>query len=286
MCGSTRGRRRNERDPGNERVKPGQAKSRLLRPATFQNARYFGSAVRTLRNWPRFVVDYVTATDASRVYTLRSGVELETREAIDAATIGVVFLRREYGTIGRDWTVIDVGANIGAFTLCAAAAGGRVYAYEPMLENYELLLRNLNRNPCLGRMQPFPLGVAGRRERRDLFVAANDVGHSLLASNAGAAHKVSIDCVTLADIFTDNSISCCDLLKLDCEGAELEILKAAPAKTLGQIRRIRLEWHPGYDLEELIRLLADHGFLVVSRKLGDDGRGMLWTERPQVAPFA
>jgi hypothetical protein len=139
------------------------AKSRVLRPATLRNARYFGSALRTLRNWPRFVVDYVTASDAPRVYTLRSGVELETREAIDAATIGVVFLSREYGPIGPHWTVIDVGANIGAFTLYAAAAGGRVYAYEPMLENYELLLCNLNRNARLGRMQPFPLGVAGRR---------------------------------------------------------------------------------------------------------------------------
>jgi hypothetical protein len=97
---------------------------------------------------------------------------------------------------------------------------------------------------------------------------------------------VSIDCVSLADIFTDNSIPYCDLLKLDCEGAELEILKAAPAKTLSRIRRIRLEWHPGYDLEELIRLLADGGFHVVFRKVGDDGRGMLWTERQQVAPFA
>ena len=112
---------------------------------------------------------YLSANDAGRVYTLRNGIELETRETVDTATIGVVFLRREYGPIGSNWTVIDVGANIGVFTLYAAATGGRVYAYEPMPENYELLLRNLKRNNKLGPVQPFPFGVASRRERRDLF---------------------------------------------------------------------------------------------------------------------
>ena len=132
-----------------------------------------------------------------------------------------------------------MGANIGVFTLYAAATGGRVYAYEPMPENYEPLLRNLKRNNKLGPVQPFPFGLAGRRERRDLFLAKQDVGHSLIASNPGSDHRLGIECVSLADIFADNAITHCDLLKLDCEGAELEILEAAPPGILRRISRIR-----------------------------------------------
>ena len=54
------------------------------------------------------------------------------------------------------------------------------------------------------------------------------MGHSLIASNPGSDHRLGIECVSLADIFADNAITHCDLLKLDCEGAELEILEAAP----------------------------------------------------------
>jgi len=231
------------------------------------------------------VADYVTASNASRVYALRSGVEFETHEAVDATTIGVIFLRREYGAIGRDWTVIDVGANIGVFAVFAAEAGVRVFAYEPMPENYELLLRNLERNDLLGQVQAFPLGVAARRERRSLFVAENNASHTMFPPAAGG-RNVSVECVSLADVVADNAISQCDLLKLDCEGAEFEILEAVPAATLDRIRRIRLEWHPGYDLEELIAFLAGNGFRVVWREVADEGRGMLWLERDDVAHAA
>ena len=258
-----------------------EAKTRMLRPAALRNVRYLGSAWLKVRNWPRFVVDYVSANDAGRVYTLRNGIELETRETVDTATIGVVFLRREYGAIGSNWTVIDVGANIGVFTLYAAATGGRVYAYEPMPE-----LRAPPAEPeAQQQARPGATVSLWRCEPprcRDLFVAKHNVGHSLVASNTGSDRKVSIECVSLADIFADNAITHCDLLKLDCEGAELEILEAAPAGILRQIRRIWLEWHRGYDLDDLIRRLVDGGFRVVSRTAGDDGRGMVWADRQEI----
>ncbi|MCK1623296.1 hypothetical protein IVA98_08630 [Bradyrhizobium sp. 160] len=47
---------------------------------------------------------------------LRDGTRIETDEAIDLATIGVVYLAREYGEVSTGWTVIDIGANIGIFS--------------------------------------------------------------------------------------------------------------------------------------------------------------------------
>ena len=50
-----------------------------------------GSAWLKLRNWPRFVVDYMSANDAGRVYTLRNGIELER----DAASAAISFWRNK-----------------------------------------------------------------------------------------------------------------------------------------------------------------------------------------------
>jgi hypothetical protein len=88
------------------------AKSRLLRPAAIRNVRHLASAVPTIRNWPTFVIDYVPARDAPRCYTMRSGIQIQTREAIDLPHVGVVFLGREYDR--RDWTAASTSAPTSA----------------------------------------------------------------------------------------------------------------------------------------------------------------------------
>lgn len=257
---------------------PSTVGHRLFRRKTLENVGYTLAAARTIANWPSFLIDYVMAADGPRTYVLRDGTRIETDEAIDLATIGVVYLAREYGEVSTGWTVIDIGANIGIFSLYAARAGATVIAYEPMPENYRRLTDNVGRNSLGGPIKSMHQGVAGCTEKRILHVSGTGTGHSLVI-DADASSGVEIDCVSLADVLTSNRIVRCDLLKMDCEGAELEILESASHEVLAAIERIRMEWHPNYDLRTLTALLIERGFTITRLHPDEAGRGMLWAQR-------
>ena len=50
------------------------------------------------------------------------------------------------------------------------------------------------------------------------------------------------------------------------------------------MRRIGLEWHARYELDDLLAVLTDAGFREVQREAGEGGRGMLWLERDEPRP--
>jgi hypothetical protein len=89
-----------------------------------------------------------------------------------------------------------------------------------------------------------------------------------------------VEAVTLAQVFEENRVDACDLLKLDCEGGEYEILDSLPTDLWPRIRRIRMEFHrgpEGWDSERLATLLKDRGFTceVEARRTHPD-RGLLF----------
>ncbi|MDO8669461.1 MAG: FkbM family methyltransferase [Candidatus Buchananbacteria bacterium] len=138
-------------------------------------------------------------------------------------------------------TVIDIGANIGIFSVYAAkqAPAGIIYAYEPEPDNFKLLEENIVINR-LTNIKPFKLGV-GRNEKVKLLKSNfSSASHSLYGQIGGA---VDIDCVSLTNIFDINQIDCCHFLKLDCEGSEYEILFNLPDEYFRRIKLISLEYH-------------------------------------------
>lgn len=74
---------------------------------------------------------------------------------------------------------------------------------------------------------------------------------------------MTVQCATLADIFAENHIDRCDLLKVDIEGAEFETLSAAPDDVLSKVQKIILEWHEkdgSHGKKDIIELLSARGF--------------------------
>jgi len=139
--------------------------------------------------------------------------------------------------------VIDIGAHIGIFSALAAktARNVRVYAYEPARNNYRTLLKNMELSGLSSTVTAYNLAVYGRKGKVTIF---NDLstGHSITFNQYGK-YSEEIEAVTLADIFESNGIAACDLLKIDCEGAEFDILGAAGADTFGKIKNIIMEYH-------------------------------------------
>ncbi len=165
-------------------------------------------------------------------------------------------------------TVVDVGGHIGIFSIRIAPLARRVVACEPIPENADLLLRNLDAARCSNVTLE---RCAVTSDSRDvlIYTAANPGGHSALKSLSGRQAKVEkVRGRPLSDIFSAHSIDRCDFLKIDCEGGEYEILLSAGPALLSRVQRISLEYHnavaddPRYTGEELERVLADSGFHV------------------------
>ena len=89
--------------------------------------------------------------------------------------------------------------------------------------------------------------------------------------------------MALADLFHEHAIERCDLLKIDCEGAEYDILLQSDASVLDKIRHIVLEYHDGvtaYAHTDLAAFLRQHGYRVaVRRNQAHDDLGYLYAWR-------
>jgi FkbM family methyltransferase len=151
-------------------------------------------------------------------------------------------------------TVIDIGANIGIFSIKAAktAKNVRVISYEPFPGNMVLLKKNIAANNVGKNVTAIHEAVAGTRDPLELFFRPLDSGGVSMYRHGEYQEELSsikVPSVTLQDVFTGNAIERCDYLKMDCEGAEEQILLQAPKELFQRIRSMTIEWH--YDLNKM-----------------------------------
>lgn len=190
------------------------------------------------------------------------GVNIMTRNDSDRGIVREVFSEKVYGTdIRPGMTVIDIGANIGCFSLLAAKKGARVYAFEPDPWNFRMLKKNILLNDFSRSISAFNDAVWSKKGAIHLFDSCSDNlgGHSVIRQR-NPEEKTTVSCVTLDDIFRMNKIEECDFLKIDCEGAEYEILWAAGC--LDRVKEIRMEVHAfattREEYEKFVEMLATH----------------------------
>jgi FkbM family methyltransferase len=167
--------------------------------------------------------------------------------------------------VSSEMTVVDLGANIGYYTLLAsrlAGAEGRVYAFEPDFEAYKYLQRNVSRNQCTN--------VAAIHK-----AAGNTVGtlsfirpgpERGFVSHSGP-QAISIDAVTLDAFFGQLGWPAVHLIKMDIEGSEeqallgmQELVRRNP--TIRMIIELNTDAlsRAGRTLEQLIQTLGRLGF--------------------------
>lgn len=124
---------------------------------------------------------------------------------------------------------LDIGANLGYFTLMAATTVGpmgRVIAFEPNPRNRELLTRSLAAND-LTNVELYPFAVSDRREVVRLATGVHDSNGRVVAAGEGGAPTGSdpwlIEAVPLDALLGD--LPRLDLIKMDIEGAEPKALQ-------------------------------------------------------------
>lgn len=139
--------------------------------------------------------------------------------------------------------VVDIGANIGAFTLDAAAryAAATVHAYEPDPETCAVLRQNIDANGLSSRVRIWNAAVAGQSGTLRLWRGEGSVLASahLPAAMRGAA--CDVPAVTLPTVLA-RTCGRIGVLKMDCEGAEAEVLEAA-GPALDAVEFVVAEFH-------------------------------------------
>jgi FkbM family methyltransferase len=185
----------------------------------------------------------------------------------------------------RGSAVVDVGANVGMFSVLQARRGARVYAFEPNGDCYRRLSKAVVRNGLTGEVSVFnyavgrATGMGAMRVPADLTVMGSVV--PLEAAEPGDRAGVRITC--LDRMLPALGVDHVDLLKVDTEGAEVDVLVGADA-VLGATDRVILEYHSGELHREASRLLTEHGLQEVGSFDSNDpeavGVGMLYAARP------
>jgi len=185
----------------------------------------------TVRGHGRIVANLADNTALAHVQGLK--VFLDTRDRsvtphllLDGeweSWVTKVFLK----TLREGMTVVDVGANVGYYTLLAARAvgpHGKVFGFEPEPRNFELMRRSVEANGFNAWTTLSSKAVADRAGATQLHIFVDGYGasHSLFAELVpGAKRHIPVETISLDDFFAGGTRI--DLVKLDAEGAEAAI---------------------------------------------------------------
>lgn len=162
----------------------------------------------------------------------------------------------------QGWTVFDVGANIGVFTVLQAMQGAKVYSFEPNPEPYSRLSRNVTANKLSACVRLFSTALGDEQGMGSLHVIGGGTTGGVVrpVEAAEAAPGVLVPIATLDEIVSTLPVSSIDLLKIDAEGAEVAILRGGE-RTLSSVQRIMVEYHSRALLAEVTEILAHKGFV-------------------------
>jgi FkbM family methyltransferase len=170
------------------------------------------------------------------------------------------------------WVVLDIGANIGFYSLIAGKAGAKVYAIEPLPRNAELLRANVELNDY--DIEVHELAIGNKNGKTQFNVTAQGNWCSMAEMEARTARppfvieRITVQETTLNRFVINNSINTVNLLRFDVEGYEVELVQGAqsviasmpPGSWICPELHMRSFDDPVKSLQPTIDNLANHGF--------------------------
>lgn len=152
-----------------------------------------------------------------------------------------------------DWVkgapiILDIGANVGGFAVWAAYRWphASIHSYEPVLSNYDLLLENTK--AFVDRVDCYNVGV-GEPGLRDIYYGKHNRGECSLFK--GAEQRDAGEQVQIID---PQKLPESHLVKIDTEGAEIEILEGMTYLPFAYV----IEYHSDANRRTIDRLLHDY----------------------------
>ena len=131
--------------------------------------------------------------------------------------------------IGPGSVVLDIGANIGWYSVISAKLGASVYAFEPIPRTFHSLEKNVALNYLDHMIRTFNVGCSDRIGKVTFYFDERASG-SASARNLNylqddGAHQICVAQTTLDDVMHEKEIQQVDLIKCDVEGGELLVFQ-------------------------------------------------------------
>lgn len=169
----------------------------------------------------------------------------------------------------RGMTVIDVGANVGYYSLLAASRVGHngvVYAFEPSPYAVDRLATTVRRNG-IDQIVVVNAGLSDLSGSVDLFLPATPGNHTPTMVPHGSGHPVRVSVSTLDLFCAEREVARIDLLKIDVEGLEPNVIRGADAllrerRIGGILCEFNTVWlaEQGTNSDELYSLIRGYGY--------------------------
>lgn len=143
-------------------------------------------------------------------------------------------------------TVVDIGGNIGLFSYYALCKGAsKVYCFEPSPKTCNVIKSNFNFNNLIIE----EAAVSSQDGYIDFFeFNSNSIGSSIFStphlSTPENVEKITCKSINFNNYIKTNNIEKIDYFKIDCEGAEYEIIESLDEQYLtNNVNKICLEYH-------------------------------------------
>jgi len=237
----------------------------------FSKLKIFLKTIKIFKNWYLYPLVYYGIKKSELViFKTRTGIQIMIRpNSTDIMALTNIWVLDDYSnskiTINNEDVIIDVGAHIGLFALYVAqfCKNGKIFCLEPDPENFKLLERNLNLNQ-ISNVLIFNMAVSKTSSKINLYKNDDKSGHSIVLPSS---NSIEVESTTLNDFLHKSKIIHCSLLKLDCEGAEYEIIESLYKVNFQIFQNIILEYHlldskPDL-ITNLIKNLENNSFSVI-----------------------
>lgn len=224
-----------------------------------------------------------------------TGLDFLVRDSMDIWILKEICLDGEYDDLfpstDRSGVLIDIGAGIGDFAVHFAkrCPSWRILAYEPWDESITLLEKNIHLNRIEG-ITWVNAAVSSKPGAASLLPGPwGPVSATTVPTNDGTQrNQKEVECRGFDGIVSSIEPECEIRIKMDCEGAEFDILLNASSESLQRIAVIVLEYHDDltpHAHEELKERLEASGFEVEERKSPAQAyRGLLIAQRRNRVP--
>ena len=242
--------------------------------------RFLPVIMGSTRNWTTFMNNYAFGKTEG-IYRFRNGGRLKIHAGFDHVPVIEVMMKKDYGKIPDNATIIDIGASTGVFSVyaCSTAKNVSIYAFEPSPDYFGTLNENIRLNGLEGNVKSFNQAVAGQDGSRNITIRSDTfIYPSLMGKKEGNVQQL-VECVTLQTILEKNHLEKIDLLKMDCEGAEYEIFTNTPVAIFDKIKEIRMEYHnidDNQNVTQLRKILTEKGFRETHFKPTNSIFGNIW----------
>jgi len=163
--------------------------------------------------------------------------------------------------------ILDIGANTGLFTLRMKQLypNAQIACFEPEPSNFAQLQSLLRENNLQG-VKVYKKAIGAETKTTTLFVHPKNIGGHSLTKQEGDWTGIEVELLSLEGALQELPGGVCHLMKLDCEGAEYEIIRGMDASLANRIRCIVFEGSGQlYDVKELHQHLKTLGYRLEPR---------------------